>query len=90
MTNPIGQHISTLPVDMVNAIVRDMDSPLYPCQITVFCDTCGVENSGDYIMHEGMSQGERFGFARLHLVLNQGWECGEKGDFCPTCKAGSA
>ncbi|MFF7335376.1 hypothetical protein [Streptomyces sp. NPDC008150] len=70
--------------DEVNAIVRDMDDPRYPSRITVFCDRCGVENTGEYMVREGMTSRERLAVARNHLVNNEGWEHDEFGsDFCP-------
>lgn len=70
--------------DVVNAIVRDMDDPRYPSRITVFCDHCGVENTGEYMVSTEMSSRERLAVARNHLVQNEGWEHNEYGDdFCP-------
>jgi hypothetical protein len=81
---------NTLTPDEVNAIVRDMDDPRYPTRITVFCDHCGVENTGEYMVSAEMSPGERLDVARTHLVQNEGWEYTDDGDdFCPT-HAGSA
>jgi hypothetical protein len=70
----------------VNAIVRDMDSPRYPTRITVHCDRygCGVRDSGEYLVREGMSSEERLAVARRHLVENAGWEHTDEGDdLCP-------
>lgn len=73
-----------LPPDVVNAIVRDMDDPRYLSRITVFCDHCGVENTGDYMVSEDMTSTERLAVARQHLVQNEGWEHAADGDdFCP-------
>lgn len=70
--------------DLVNAIVRDMDDPRYPTLITVFCDRCGTEDTGDYMVRVGMTSRERLAVARAHLVANQGWEHTADGDdFCP-------
>jgi len=63
------------------------DQPIgqkYPCGITVFCDDCGFEVRGDYIVSDLMTSTERLAVARTWLAENQGWECGEAGDFCPT------
>ncbi|MET9138864.1 hypothetical protein [Streptomyces parvulus] len=87
--HPIGQ----LSPETVNAIVRDMDDPRYPTRITVYCDRydCGVENTGEYLVHEGMSSEERLAVARKHLVDNEGWEHTADGDdFCPTHAAPAA
>lgn len=81
---------NTLTPEIVNAIVRDMDDPRYPSRITVFCDHCGVENTGEYMVSTEMTSRERLDVARTHLVQNEGWEHTADGDdFCPT-HAGSA
>lgn len=56
----------------------------YPAQITVFCDHCGHERTGDYIVTDTMTRAERLAVARKHLVANEGWEHADDGDdFCP-------
>ncbi|HZF92038.1 hypothetical protein [Streptomyces sp.] len=81
----------TLTPEIVNAIVRDPDSPYYPTQITVFCDHCGAEETADYMVHEGMTSTQRLAVARQHLVKSKGWEHTEDGDdFCPTHAAPAA
>lgn len=57
----------------------------YPAQVTVFCDGCGVEHDGDYLVRETDDQATRFGYARTHLRVNQGWICDDRGDYCPAC-----
>lgn len=75
---------NTLSPDEVNAIVRNMDDPRYPTQITVFCDHCGTTSTGEYMVREGMTSTERLAVARTHLVNNEGWEHNDVGDdFCP-------
>lgn len=75
---------NTLTPDVVNAIVRDMDDPRYPSQITVFCDHCGATNTGEYMVSTEMTSRERLAVARQHLVQNEGWEHTDDGDdFCP-------
>jgi hypothetical protein len=70
--------------DTVNAIVRNPDDPRYPSQITVFCDHCGAENTGDYMVSTDMDREQRLAVARQHLVTNEGWEHTADGDdFCP-------
>ncbi|KOG21776.1 hypothetical protein [Streptomyces viridochromogenes] len=77
--------------DMVNAIVRDMDDPRYPTRITVFCDHCGTEHTGEYMVREGVTSRERLAVARKYLVENEGWEHTEDGDdFCPEHAAPAA
>ena len=89
MTDPNATP-GTMPPDMVNAIVRDMDDPRFPTQITVFCDHCGTERTADYMVHEDMTKAERLAVARKHLVEHEGWESTDDGDdFCPA-HAGSA
>ncbi|WP_405543984.1 hypothetical protein OG478_22980 [Streptomyces phaeochromogenes] len=75
---------NTLPPDVVNAIVRDMDDPRYPSRITVFCDHCGTEFIGEFMVSEDMTSTERLAVARAYLVKNKGWEHTADGDdFCP-------
>ena len=77
---------NTLSPDTVNAIVRDMDDPRYPSQITVYCDRwgCETERTGDYMVSEAMTSEERLAVARKHLVDNEGWGHTTDGDdFCP-------
>lgn len=75
---------NTLTPDEVNAIVRNMDDPRYPSRITVFCDHCGTEATGEYMVSTEMSPRERLAVARKHLVENEGWEHTADGDdFCP-------
>ena len=77
---------NTLSPDEVNAIVRDMDDPRYPSRITVYCDECGTEFTGEYMVSAEMTSMQRLGVARKHLADNEGWRydpaTGE--DFCPT------
>ena len=54
----------------------------YPCEIVVFCDECGVEHSGDYLVSDDCDSPTRLGYARAHL-RTQGWCCDAGGDFCP-------
>jgi hypothetical protein len=51
--------------------------------VTVFCDECGGERSGDYIVPAGA---ESLQVARLHLAAFEGWLINDCGDFCPDCK----
>lgn len=77
-------HENTLPPDVVNAIVRDMDDPRYPSKITVYCDHCGATHTGEYMVSAEMSSRERLAVARKHLVEHEGWEHTDDGDdFCP-------
>lgn len=81
----------TLAPDEVTAIVRDMDDPRFPTRITVFCDHCGLEDTGEYMVSAEMTRRERLAVARNHLVESKGWQHdAEYGDdFCPA-HAGSA
>ena len=70
--------------DFVNAVVRgDVPGATVTC-ITVFCDVCGVEHTGDYLVRADESRGGRHEVARAHL-REQGWRCDEHGDLCPSC-----
>jgi hypothetical protein len=83
----------SLAPDIVTTIVRDMDDPRYPTRITVYCDRlgCGVENTGEYMVREGMTSTERLAVARTHLVQNEGWQHTADGDdFCPAHAASTA
>jgi len=72
-----------LPPEIISAILRDPDSPYYPSQITVFCDTCGIQETADYLVSESMTRQERLDVARRHLARTKGWRTDETGDFCP-------
>lgn len=78
--------------EALSAILRDPEDPRYPSQITVFCDHCGRERTGDYLVHEDMTRTERLAVARKHLVENEGWEHDEEvgDDFCPEHASGEA
>lgn len=54
----------------------------FPCEVAVFCDVCGHEERGDYLVRETDSQETRFEIARAHL-RKQDWICDARGDFCP-------
>jgi hypothetical protein len=81
-------HENTLPPEVVNAIVRDPDSPYYPTQIGIFCDTCHTVASNEFMVSDDMDRPERAEVARAHM-RTLGWRCDESGDFCPE-HAGSA
>lgn len=70
--------------ETVSAILRDPDSPYYPSRITVFCDECGTEETGEFMVSEDMTGEQRLAVARKHLADTKGWEHTEAGDdFCP-------
>lgn len=77
----------TLTPEIVSAILRDPDSPLYPSRITVFCDECGTEFTGEFMVSEEQNSAERLEVARAHM-RTQGWQCDDEGDFCPEDKTG--
>jgi hypothetical protein len=77
--------IGTVPPEIVNAIIRDPDSPLHPSQIGVYCDDCGTTVKADYLVSTNMTKAERLEVARKHLRA-QGWRCDEFGDVCPSCE----
>lgn len=62
--------------------VSELPDDMFPSLITVFCDRCGAECSEDVIVRESDRQHTRFGYLRAHL-RRQGWQCDERGDFCP-------
>ncbi|HEU5108055.1 MAG TPA: hypothetical protein VFT95_05810 [Micromonosporaceae bacterium] len=55
-------------------------------QVTIFCDGCGVEESGDYT---GENREVRFAAARRWLAENKGWQIAGM-DLCPGCKTEGA
>jgi len=61
----------------------------FPCQVAVFCDVCGHEERGDYLVREADPQEARFETARAFL-RTQGWRCDENGDYCPNHNTESA
>jgi hypothetical protein len=74
-------YATPLTPEVVSAILRDPDSPLYPSRIAVFCDECGTTESDEYMVSEEQTKAERLEVARSHL-RKQGWQCDEDGDFC--------
>lgn len=62
------------------------DTSLYPSQISVYCDDCGITVTHDYVVHTDMTRDQRLDVARTHLTDNEGWDCGAAGDLCPACK----
>ncbi|MFD3574740.1 hypothetical protein [Streptomyces sp. NPDC058644] len=70
------------------AWIADIDSrtappETYPSAITVFCDQCGTEVTGDYLVTDAMTKDERLEVARAHLRNTARWSCTPAGDFCP-------
>lgn len=65
---------------------EDSNVPRYPAQITVYCDGCGSEETGDYVVSDADIAEVRFGYARKHLREKKEWQCDVNGDFCPACK----
>lgn len=74
-----------IPPDVVLAILRDPECTAFPCQITVFCDECGEESTGDYLVDEKMTKGQRLRVARTYLADKEGWRCEAGEDLCPSC-----
>ncbi|MBP2583004.1 hypothetical protein J3A78_003482 [Streptomyces sp. PvR006] len=81
MTHPLGL------TELLAAADVPPGEEAYPCQIGIYCDDCGTTALGDYVVHTGMTQLERYGVARRHLTDNAGWDCGVAGDLCPKHKA---
>ncbi|MFJ8603420.1 hypothetical protein ACIREM_32880 [Streptomyces shenzhenensis] len=75
--------------EVVSAILRDPDSPLYPSRICVFCDECGTEFVGEFMVSEEQTSTERLEVARAHM-RTQGWQCDRAGDYCPEHKRAAA
>jgi len=67
------------------AVEQKTGSVAFPSEITVFCDFCGIEHSGDYIVTEADNSETRFGFARAHLKT-LGWVYKDGLDLCPECQ----
>lgn len=74
-----------IPPELVSAILRDPDSPLYPSEISVYCDDCGTTLTHDYMVDGRQSRPERLEVARTYLRDHEGWHCDELADLCPTC-----
>ena len=77
MTDP-----TRLPSDFFDLTAEE---GLYPSQITVYCDDCGTEVTGDYVVHTDMDRTARLEVARDHL-RDQGWYCADGIDLCPDCQ----
>ena len=60
------------------------DDEKYPAAITVFCDSCDLTVTNDFVVSDRVTKAERLEFARAHL-RGEGWSCAEAGDFCPAC-----
>lgn len=54
----------------------------FPCAVAIFCDVCGREERGDYLVRDIDTQETRFEIARTFLRA-QGWRCDDTGDYCP-------
>lgn len=51
-------------------------------QVTIYCDACGVEETGDYT---GETREVRFEAARWYLAETKGWRIEPSYDGCPAC-----
>ncbi|MFS0695102.1 hypothetical protein [Streptomyces nitrosporeus] len=58
----------------------------YPTRLGVYCDTCGTEWRGDFIVSDTMSKAQRLDVVRAHVRTELGWQCDAAGDFCPECE----
>ncbi|MFF4177631.1 hypothetical protein [Streptomyces sp. NPDC001750] len=58
----------------------------FPCGLGVFCDTCGAEWRGDFVVTDTMTNAERLAVVRDHVRAELGWQCDDTGDFCPKCQ----
>lgn len=64
------------------------DSPTgqkYPCGLGVYCDSCGTEFRGDFIVTDTMTKPERLEVVRTHVRTTLRWQCDAGGDFCESC-----
>ncbi|WP_327710068.1 hypothetical protein OG912_16965 [Streptomyces sp. NBC_00464] len=57
----------------------------YPCGLGVFCDSCGTEFRGDFIVTDTMTKAERLEVVRAHVRTALRWQCNSGGDFCESC-----
>jgi hypothetical protein len=80
-----------LPPDAVVAANSPTLAPAdrFPSRIVVFCDRCGVEHAGEYLVSEDCDSPTRLGYARKHM-RSLGWQCDATGDFCPVHAAVTA
>ncbi|XMN09344.1 hypothetical protein ACK8N7_26540 [Streptomyces griseobrunneus] len=62
----------------------------YPCGLGIFCDTCGTEFRGDFIVTDTMTKAERLEVIRNHVRTKLGWQSDETGDNCPSCRTDPA
>lgn len=62
----------------------------YPCGLGIFCDTCGTEFRGDFIVTDTMTKAERLEIIRNHVRTKLGWQSNDTGDNCPTCRTDPA
>lgn len=69
--------------ETVSAILRDPNSPYHPTQITVFCDTCRLTETADYLVKDSLTRDERLDVARRYLARAKDWQTDETGDYCP-------
>ena len=61
-----------------------MNDEVIPIAIVVFCDACGEEHEGQYLVRESDSAAIRLGYARTHLVT-LGWTITQDSDLCSSC-----
>lgn len=55
--------------------------------VTIFCDSCGYEDSADCT---GATREARFEVACRHLAETKGWTIDEVEDLCPACSTAEA
>lgn len=71
----------TTPSATPDGIVAAIDAG-HVGQVTILCDTCGVEDTADYT---GETREDRFAAARRHLAEQKGWKITDGQDLCPAC-----
>lgn len=85
MTTEHAPHVGPVtPTNMPRLADLNDDASLYPAQVGIFCDRCGIEHLGDYLVAADSTREQRFDVARGHM-RTLGWSCTEAGDFCTVC-----
>lgn len=68
--------------------LTDPNEETYPTLLVVYCDDCGLQEFGDFLVHVDDDPETRFGYIRRHLADNKGWLIiPMELDLCPECGA---
>ena len=57
----------------------------YPSCLTIYCDTCGIEFTGDFVVNDHMDRYQKFQVARDYLNVEADWRCDDTADLCSIC-----